>query len=72
MHAIEFETFQNNGIISIPYEYINQINGRLKVIILSSENNDDLKKFDDITQSMKNPYTIKEFKNFSRDELNAR
>ena len=37
MHAIEFETKVNKGIINIPEKYIKLINGKIRIIILKSE-----------------------------------
>ncbi|HOF00366.1 MAG TPA: hypothetical protein PK385_02190 [Spirochaetota bacterium] len=72
MQAIEFETYQNKGMIPIPDKYKNSFNGKLKVIILSSDNRQDFKLFNEIPQSMKNPYKSDCFNKYSRNELNAR
>ena len=67
MYAIEFQSTIDKGVIQIPTQYIDKINNKVKVIVLSEEKKKTKKnnRFNIVEIDTKN------FK-FNREEANAR
>jgi hypothetical protein len=70
MATIEFDAMEENGMIKIPQEYINNISGSFKVILIF---NDEEKAEDNNVSSKFNAVKIrtKGFK-FNKEEANER
>ncbi len=72
MHAIEFKTKINNGIIKIPKEYRNKLKEKekVKVIVLSEEEKGTTINM--IDKLLNSPLHVKNFKPLTREELHER
>ncbi|PDW01512.1 hypothetical protein [Candidatus Viridilinea mediisalina] len=66
MSQIEFETFVHQGTIAVPKEHQPQVSGRVRVIIITEENEDDI---DMVEYLMNHPLTPTTTRMFTRDEL---
>jgi len=69
MSAIEFQTKVNDGSITIPEEYRNQLKGNVRVILMTEESTED---FDMIEYLLANPLSIEDFKPLTREEIYER
>lgn len=69
MRVIEFQTYIEQGTIEVPSQYIDQVKGRARVIILTDEADDDI---DMVEYLLDHPYHIKDFKPLTRDEIYER
>ena len=69
MSAIEFQTKVNDGSITIPEEYRNQLKGNVRVILMTEESTED---FDMIEYLLANPLSIEGFKPLTREEIYER
>lgn len=58
MSVIEFQTYVHHGTIELPKEYIDQIKGRVRVIILTPEESDET---DMIEFLMEHPFEAEGF-----------
>lgn len=66
MRQIEFETIVQEGVISIPKEHTTQVRGRVRVIIILEEDEDDI---DMVEYLMNHPLAETTSQSFTRDEL---
>ena len=66
MSGIEVQTKVKNGCISIPEQYRSQLQGNVRVILLTDEN---AEHFDMIEYLLANPLKIEGFKPFTREEI---
>jgi hypothetical protein len=62
-----FETYSKNGIIEIPKEYNKFIDKKLKVIIMTEE--EDKKETDYIDFLLSNPIKIDDFEPLARESI---
>lgn len=66
MSAIEFQTNIEDGSITLPEEYRNQLKGSVRVILLTEESTEE---FDMIEYLLTNPLRIEGFKPLTREEI---
>jgi hypothetical protein len=66
MSVIEFQTYVHHGMIELPKEYINHVTGRIRVIILTNEENNDT---DMIEFFMEHPFDMADFTPLTRDMI---
>lgn len=66
MTTIEFQTYIDHGTIELPEEYQDRVKGRVRVIIVSDDENDEI---DMIDYLLEHPYRIDTFTPLIRDEL---
>jgi hypothetical protein len=69
MSVIEFQTYIEHGAIELPKEYHDRIKGRVRVIILTDNDEDE----EDMVEFPHNhPYQVDSFTPLSRDEIYGR
>ncbi|NJR72433.1 MAG: hypothetical protein HC782_05420 [Gammaproteobacteria bacterium] len=66
MSIIEFQTYIHHGTINVPKEYRDHITGRVRVILLTDEADDD---FDMVEHLLEHPYDRVAFSPLTRDEI---
>ena len=69
MYAVEFQAIVRDGIIEIPEEYREQLNGHIRVILLTEEK-DSQPNF--IAQLLEHPRKVKDFTPLTREEIYER
>jgi hypothetical protein len=69
MSVIEFQTYIDQGIIELPKEYLDRIKGRVRIIILT---NDDEDAEDMVAFLLDHPYQVDTFTPLTRDEIYER
>lgn len=69
MNVIEFQTYIDQGTIEVPSQYLSQVKGRARIIILTDESDED---GDMVEYLLEHPYQVKEFKPLMRDEVYER
>lgn len=69
MSVIEFQTYIDQGIIELPKEYLDRIQGRVRIIILT---NDDEDAEDMVAFLLDHPYQVDTFTPLTRDEIYER
>ena len=69
MSVIEFQTYIAQGTIEVPPQYLDQVKGRARVIILTEDADDD---GDMVEYLLDHPYQVKDFKPLTRDEIYER
>lgn len=69
MSVIEFQTYIDHGTITVPSQYLDQIKGRARIIILTDDADDD---GDMIEYLLEHPYQIQDFKPLTREEMYER
>jgi len=69
MSQIEFETVVQQGVIAVPKEHQLHVRGRVRVIIITEEEEDDI---DMVEYLMNHPLTETTPQSFTRDELHNR
>jgi hypothetical protein len=66
MSQIEFETMVEKGKINVPSEHRNRIHGRVRVIVITDDGEDDM---DMIEYLMQHPLQSDDSTPFKREEL---
>ncbi|NNJ13474.1 hypothetical protein EKD04_024420 [Chloroflexales bacterium ZM16-3] len=66
MSQIEFETMIDKGAITVPSEYRGRIHGRVRVIIITDDGDDDI---DMIEYLMQHPLNVADATPLTRDEI---
>jgi hypothetical protein len=66
MSVIEFQTYIQHGTIAVPNEYLDQVKGRVRVILLTDEADGD---FDMVEHLLEHPYNGGAVTPFTRDEI---
>lgn len=66
MRRIEFETIVHQGTIELPREHIDKVHGRIRVIIVNAEEQDDI---DMVEYLMQHPLKVDDGKPLSREEI---
>lgn len=66
MSQIEFETMVDKGAITVPSEYRSRVHGRVRVIIITDEAEDDI---DMIEYLMQHPLKATDATPLTRDEI---
>lgn len=69
MSVIEFQTYIDQGTIEVPSQYLAQVKGRARVIILTDDLDDD---GDMVEYLFDHPYHVEDFKPLTRDEIYER
>ena len=69
MSVIEFQTYIEQGTIEVPLQYVNQVKGRARIIILTEDVDNE---GDMIEYLLEHPYQAKDFKPLTRDEVYER
>jgi hypothetical protein len=67
--VIEFQTYIDHGTIELPKEYHNRIKGRVRIIILTDQAEDDQ---DMVEFLLEHPYHSDTFTPLTRDEIYER
>ena len=70
MHAIEFQTTINHGIIEIPQQFRHQLSKHAKVIVLMEE--ETPKKTGMVAQLLQHPLKRQDFIPFTREKIYER
>ena len=66
MQAIEFQTILQNGTIEIPQDLRERVKGKVRVIVLAEEPDEDASYLEYLIE---NPIDIPGFKPMTRDEI---
>jgi hypothetical protein len=69
MSVIEFQTYIEHGAIELPKEYHDRIKGRVRVIILTDNDEDEE---DMVEFLLDHPYQVDSFTPLTRDEIYGR
>ena len=67
MHAIEFQTTINHGIIEVPKQYLHQLSKYAKVIVLMEEETSQQKGL--LAQLLQQPLKCHDFTPLRREEI---
>ena len=70
MHAIEFQTTINQGMIKVPEQYLHQLSKHAKVIVLMEEEPSPPKGV--LAQLLERPLKRRHFKPLRREEIYER
>lgn len=69
MRAIEFQTILQNGLIEVPAELREKIQGQVRVIVLTEDETKADEPYDILTELTNNPIHAPDFKPMTRDEI---
>lgn len=69
MSVIECQTYIDHGTITVPSQYLDQIKGRARIIILPDDTDDEGDMIDYLFEP---PYHIHDFTPLTREELYER
>lgn len=69
MYAIEFQAKVIDGMIVVPDQYKNKINGKVKVILLSHERQNQAQPPNLIEELLNNPIKLQSFEPLRREEV---
>ena len=69
MYAVEFKTIIKDGIIKIPFSYINQLSGDVKVIVLKEDQVSNNNVSDEIIKISKRCASLPDRDKRSADEI---
>ena len=69
MSVIEFQTYIDHGIIELPEEYHERVQGHARVIILTDEGGEEK---DMVNYLLDHPYPMTAFTPLTRDEMYER
>jgi hypothetical protein len=70
MYAIEFQTRLKNGVIEIPHQFLENLKGEVRVILLVDQAAKTTEGF--IDQLLAQPVRMKGFRPLTREEVHAR
>lgn len=69
MSVIEFQAYIDQGTIEVPTQYLDQVKGRARIVILTDDADDE---DDMIEYLLEHPYQVKDFKPLTREEVYER